>query len=168
MALPFRWIKLCLLLACFKIRVRCEVFTALIEMESLVYREKEMIAGLKDYVRQEQARLEKIKQFTEKLDSLHAVIPEGKVENYLGHPSNAYLLIKRFVKEWPAIEDLAKNPWTVGTEVFYEIIHVYHRFNLQVSIRLRFMRLDDKFRYFSCESVDVTKCTLTSVAFLTS
>ncbi|CAB3985217.1 prolyl 4-hydroxylase subunit alpha-1-like [Paramuricea clavata] len=119
MALPFRWIKLCLLLACL-IRVRSEVFTALIEMESLVYREKEMIAGLKDYVRQEQARLEKIKQFTDKLDSLHAVIPEGKVENYLGHPSNAYLLIKRFVKEWPAIEDLAKNPWTVGLEAILD------------------------------------------------
>ena len=81
-------------------------------MENLVYREKEMIFGLKDYLNQEQARLDKIKQFTEKLDQLHAVIPEGKVENYLGHPSNAYLLIKRFVKDWPAIENMAKNPST--------------------------------------------------------
>jgi prolyl 4-hydroxylase len=109
MAWPLSWAKLCFFLVCF-LRVRGEVFTALIEMESLVYREKEMIASLKDYIRQEQARLEKIKQFTEKLDSIHAVIPEGKVENYLGHPSNAYLLIKRFVKEWPVMEDLSKSP----------------------------------------------------------
>ena len=77
-----------------------------------------MIASLKDYLRQEQDRLEKIKQFTEKLDRIHAVIPEGKVENYLGHPSNAYLLIKRFVKEWPAMEDLAKNPSSQGIYLY--------------------------------------------------
>ena len=120
----FSWVKLCIFLTCFS-RVRSEVFTALVEMENLVYREKEMIAGLKDYIRQEQARLEKIKQFTEKLDKLHVVIPEGKVESYLGHPSNAYLLIKRFVKEWPAIEDLAKNPVTEGMQVFCTKLQVF-------------------------------------------
>lgn len=114
MACPFGWVRLFVLLACL-VRVRSEVFTALIEMENLVYREKEMVASLKDYVRQEQARLEAIKRFTDKVDELHAAIPEGKVENYLGHPSNAYLLIKRFVKEWPAIEEMAKNPSVAGT-----------------------------------------------------
>ncbi len=127
------WVKLCFFLACL-VRVRSEVFTALIEMESLVYREKEMIASLKDYLRQEQDRLERIRQFTEKLDKLHAIIPEGKVENYLGHPSNAYQLIKRFVKEWPAMEDMAKNPSTQGMQIFYKIICTYRRFLLQISI----------------------------------
>ncbi|XP_028416786.1 prolyl 4-hydroxylase subunit alpha-1-like isoform X2 [Dendronephthya gigantea] len=110
----FTWTTLCFFLGC-TIRVRSgDVFTALIEMENLVYREKEMIVGLKDYLYQEQARLDKIKQFTEKLVQIHDVIPEGRVENYLGHPSNAYLLIKRFVKDWSAIEYMAKNPSTDG------------------------------------------------------
>ena len=84
-----------------------------------------MIASLKDYLRQEQDRLEKIKQFTEKLDRIHAVIPEGKVENYLGHPSNAYLLIKRFVKEWPAMEDLAKNPSSQGIYLYLRSLKLH-------------------------------------------
>lgn len=100
------WIVFCVCCVC----VRGEVFTALVEMENLVYREKEMIASVRDYLEEEEARLEKIREFTRKLDRIHAVIPQGKVENYLGHPTNAYLLIKRFVEEWPVIEDSAKNP----------------------------------------------------------
>ena len=84
-----------------------------------MYREKEMVYGLKEYIQQEQARLDKIRQFTEKVDKIHAVIPEGKVENYLGHPSNAYLLIKRFVKEWTVIEELTKTPATEGMQILY-------------------------------------------------
>lgn len=105
------WIMFCLCCVC----VRGEVYTALIEMENLVYREKGMVAAVKDYLKEEEARLERIREFTRKLDKIHAVIPHGKVESYLGHPTNAYLLIRRFVEEWPALENMAKNPSFHGT-----------------------------------------------------
>lgn len=92
------------------------MFTALIEMENLVYREKKMVSAVKDYLKAEEARLEKIREFTRKVDKVHEVIPQGKVENYLGHPSNAFLLIKRFVNDWPALEDMANNPSVAGMQ----------------------------------------------------
>lgn len=84
-----------------------------------MYREKEMLDSLKGYLQAEQDRLEVIKRFTEKLDQIHSAIPQENVERHLGHPSNSYLLIKRFVKEWPAIEELSKNPSSESMFFYY-------------------------------------------------
>ncbi|XP_046858925.1 prolyl 4-hydroxylase subunit alpha-1-like isoform X2 [Xenia sp. Carnegie-2017] len=119
MAWLFSWLRLSLFWY-FLVCVRSEVFTALIEMENLVYREKEMLDSLKGYLQAEQDRLEVIKRFTEKLDQIHSAIPQENVERHLGHPSNSYLLIKRFVKEWPAIEELSKNP---SSEILEDVLN---------------------------------------------
>ena len=102
--------------------VHSEVFTAIFEMENLVYREREMVAALNDYLKQEEARLDKIRRFAQKVDEMHAAIEDNKVEEYLGHPTNSFLLIKRFVKDWDAIEKLARTPEDEGMQSKYHHI----------------------------------------------
>lgn len=86
-------------------RARCEVFTALVDVEQLVYREREMRFTLEQYVNLEQERLTKLKNFLAKVNAAHRLVGED-VPRYLGHPVNSYLEIRRLYKEWPEAERL--------------------------------------------------------------
>ena len=95
-------------------RVRSEVFTALVDLENLVYREQEMRYFLEQYVDLEQQRLAKIKKLLAKVNAAHAVVGEN-VARYLGHPVNSYLEIRRFYKDWPEVERLIQLDNSEGT-----------------------------------------------------
>ena len=89
--------------AVFVCRTKCEIFTALVDMEHLIYREREMMAALRDYVLAEESKLTQLKSFLEKLEDTHALVGED-VSSFLGHPVNSYSLIKRYYKDWPTLE----------------------------------------------------------------
>lgn len=88
-------------------RTRGEVFTALIDLENLVYRERELRFTLEEYVNLEEQRLAKLKKFLAKVNTAHNVV-EDDVSRYLGHPVNSYLEIRRMYKEWPEVERLVQ------------------------------------------------------------
>lgn len=88
-------------------RTRGEVFTALIDLENLVYRERELRFTLEEYVNLEEQRLAKLKKFLAKVSTAHNVV-EDDVSRYLGHPVNSYLEIRRMYKEWPEAERLVQ------------------------------------------------------------
>lgn len=88
-------------------RTRGEVFTALIDLENLVYRERELRFTLEEYVNLEEQRLAKLKKFLAKVNAAHSV-GEDDVSRYLGHPVNSYLEIRRMYKEWPEAERLVQ------------------------------------------------------------
>lgn len=86
-------------------RTRAELFTALVDLENLVYREREMRFELEKYVNLELERLTRLQKFLAKVNAAHEVVGED-ISRYLGHPVNSYLEIRRFHKEWPEVERL--------------------------------------------------------------
>ncbi|XP_044181335.1 prolyl 4-hydroxylase subunit alpha-1-like isoform X1 [Acropora millepora] len=86
-------------------RTRAEAFTALVDLENLVYRERELKFELQNYVNLELERLNKLQKFLDKVNAAHEGVGSD-VSRYLGHPVNSYLEIRRFYKDWPDVERL--------------------------------------------------------------
>ena len=93
---------------------KCEQFTALIDLEHLIYREREMKSALKTYIALEENRLAVLKKFSEKVENVHSLVEREKVESFLGHPVNSFVLIKRFNIEWPYIETVIQHDNSEG------------------------------------------------------
>ncbi|XP_069123787.1 prolyl 4-hydroxylase subunit alpha-1-like isoform X1 [Argopecten irradians] len=79
--------------------VQGEMFTSLAAMQSAIWAEGEIAATIKDYIQEEEARLDKLKQLAADMHS-HSNRVLKNPEQYLGNPVNAYLLIKGFTIDW--------------------------------------------------------------------
>ena len=117
-------------------RTRGEVFTALIDLENLVYRERELRFTLEEYVNLEEQRLAKLKKFLSKVNAAHNVVGDD-VSRYLGHPVNSYLEIRRMYKEWPEAERLVQLDNSEGKCPFFREICL-HFIGVMNSITTRF------------------------------
>ncbi|XP_059374734.1 prolyl 4-hydroxylase subunit alpha-1-like isoform X1 [Carassius carassius] len=82
-----------------------DFFTSIGQMTDLLYTEKDLVTSLKEYIRQEENRLEQVKDWADKLDSLTITATQDP-EGYLGHPVNAFKLMKRLNSEWADLESL--------------------------------------------------------------
>uniref|UniRef100_A0A3Q0RGH4 Prolyl 4-hydroxylase subunit alpha-1 n=1 Tax=Amphilophus citrinellus TaxID=61819 RepID=A0A3Q0RGH4_AMPCI len=83
------------------------------QMTDLLYTEKDLVTSLKDYIRAEESKLEQIKRWAEKLDSLTVTATQDP-EGFLGHPVNAFKLVKRLNTEWGDLESLVLRDTTGG------------------------------------------------------
>uniref|UniRef100_A0A7N6BXL1 procollagen-proline 4-dioxygenase n=1 Tax=Anabas testudineus TaxID=64144 RepID=A0A7N6BXL1_ANATE len=99
-----------LLFCCCSWITQAEVFTSIGQMTDLLYTEKELVQSLREYIKAEESKLAAVKSWATKLDALtrtSTADPEG----YLGHPVNAYKLMKRLNTEWSELESLVlQNP----------------------------------------------------------
>uniref|UniRef100_A0A4W5MCG8 procollagen-proline 4-dioxygenase n=1 Tax=Hucho hucho TaxID=62062 RepID=A0A4W5MCG8_9TELE len=75
------------------------------QMTDLLYTEKDLVTSLKDYIRAEESKLEQVKKWAQKLDVLSATAIQDP-EGFLGHPVNAFKLMKRLNTEWGELESL--------------------------------------------------------------
>ncbi|MEE6479387.1 hypothetical protein FKM82_012236 [Ascaphus truei] len=85
--------------------VQAEFFTSIGQMTDLIYKERDLVHSLKEYIREEEARLSEIKRWAAEVDELTSkstMDPEG----YLAHPVNAYKLVKRLNTDWVSLETL--------------------------------------------------------------
>ncbi|KAM9837366.1 prolyl 4-hydroxylase subunit alpha-1a [Aulostomus maculatus] len=82
-----------------------DFFTSIGQMTDLVFTEKDLVASLKDYIQAEERKLEQIKKWAERLDVLSAAATQDP-EGFLGHPVNAFKLMKRLNTEWGELESL--------------------------------------------------------------
>lgn len=82
-------------------------------MTDLLYTEKDLVTSLKDYIKAEENKLAQIKQWADKLDSLTATATKDP-EAFLGHPVNAFKLVKRLNTEWGNLENLVLSDTTDG------------------------------------------------------
>lgn len=98
-----------------------ELFTAIVDIKDLVYREREMKASFRDYIAMEERRLARIRHFYTKMEESHDLVGED-VGQYLGHPVNSYLLIRRFYKEWPEMESLVQHDNTEGIYIYIRVL----------------------------------------------
>ncbi|XP_031423863.1 prolyl 4-hydroxylase subunit alpha-1a isoform X1 [Clupea harengus] len=82
-----------------------DFFTSIGQMTDLLFTEKDLVTSLKDYIRAEESKLEQVKQWAEKLDTLTLTAAKDP-EGFLGHPVNAFKLMKRLNTEWGDLENL--------------------------------------------------------------
>ncbi|CAH2277008.1 prolyl 4-hydroxylase subunit alpha-2 isoform X1 [Pelobates cultripes] len=98
---------------CYLWHVHAEFFTSIGQMTDLIYKERDLVQSLKEYIREEEERLSKIKSWAARVDELTSkstADPEG----YLGHPVNAYKLVKRLNTDWVLLENLVLQDSTKG------------------------------------------------------
>lgn len=81
--------------------VDCEMFTALSHLQRLVNIEMELSDVLDDYIAEQEARLRRLKIFSQDVNVAMEQAKSNR-DKYIGHPVNTYLMVKRFVKDWPA------------------------------------------------------------------
>lgn len=82
-------------------------------MTDLLYTEKDLVTSLKDYIKAEESKLQQIKQWADKLDLLTSTATQDP-EGFLGHPVNAFKLMKRLNTEWGNLESLVLSDTTDG------------------------------------------------------
>uniref|UniRef100_A0A8P4GBL4 procollagen-proline 4-dioxygenase n=2 Tax=Dicentrarchus labrax TaxID=13489 RepID=A0A8P4GBL4_DICLA len=82
-----------------------DFYTSIGHMTDLLFTEKDLVTSLKDYIRAEESKLEQIKKWADKLDVLSAAATQDP-EGFLGHPVNAFKLMKRLNTEWGELESL--------------------------------------------------------------
>uniref|UniRef100_A0A668A4R5 Prolyl 4-hydroxylase subunit alpha-1 n=1 Tax=Myripristis murdjan TaxID=586833 RepID=A0A668A4R5_9TELE len=82
-------------------------------MTDLLYTEKDLVTSLKDYIKAEENKLQQVKQWADKLDSLTRTATQDP-EGFLGHPVNAFKLMKRLNTEWGDLESLVLRDTTDG------------------------------------------------------
>ncbi|XP_071759234.1 prolyl 4-hydroxylase subunit alpha-1-like isoform X1 [Centroberyx gerrardi] len=104
-----------LLLSCLlqSLSAHNDFFTSIGQMTDLLYTEKDLVTSLKDYIRAEESKLEQVKQWADKMDSLTATATQDP-EGFLGHPVNAFKLMKRLNTEWGDLESLVLRDTTDG------------------------------------------------------
>lgn len=89
--------------------IKSEVFTALSHLERLVQLEDHLTFSLEQYLTDQEQQLKELQKFA--VQVRHAVnLARKDRPKYLGHPINAFLLIKRFVREWPEVERILSLP----------------------------------------------------------
>uniref|UniRef100_A0AAY4BZT7 procollagen-proline 4-dioxygenase n=1 Tax=Denticeps clupeoides TaxID=299321 RepID=A0AAY4BZT7_9TELE len=86
---------------------------SLCQMTDLLFTEKDLVTSLKDYIQAEERKLEQVKQWAEKLDSLTSIATQDP-EGFLGHPVNAFKLMKRLNTEWGDLENLVLKDMSDG------------------------------------------------------
>ncbi|XP_067900044.1 prolyl 4-hydroxylase subunit alpha-2-like isoform X5 [Heterodontus francisci] len=97
---------------CYVWQIQAEFFTSIGQMTDLIFTEKDLVKSLKEYIKAEETKLTEIKRtfchinsWAEKLDQLTHTSTSDP-EGYLGHPVNAYKLMKRLNTDWLKLESL--------------------------------------------------------------
>ncbi|XP_072881491.1 prolyl 4-hydroxylase subunit alpha-1b isoform X1 [Hemitrygon akajei] len=90
-----------------------DFYTSIGQMTDLLYTEKDLVTSLKDYIKAEESKLGEIKRWAEKLDQLTETATKDP-EGFLGHPVNAFKLMKRLNSEWVELENLVLKDMSDG------------------------------------------------------
>uniref|UniRef100_H2ZM23 Uncharacterized protein n=1 Tax=Ciona savignyi TaxID=51511 RepID=H2ZM23_CIOSA len=77
-------------------------------MEDLVYDELDLITSLKDYIKAEETKLEKIKRIANRYQEI-SDNARSNMDGYLGHPVNQYRLVRRMASEWSNMQDIVNE-----------------------------------------------------------
>uniref|UniRef100_A0A8C2W7D0 Prolyl 4-hydroxylase subunit alpha-1 n=1 Tax=Chinchilla lanigera TaxID=34839 RepID=A0A8C2W7D0_CHILA len=88
-------------------------FTSIGQMTDLIHTEKDLVTSLKDYIKAEEDKLEQIKKWADKLDRLTSTATKDP-EGFVGHPVNAFKLMKRLNTEWSELENLVLKDMSDG------------------------------------------------------
>nr|XP_043870366.1 prolyl 4-hydroxylase subunit alpha-1-like isoform X2 [Solea senegalensis] len=140
------WSSLVLCLLLTSSSAHDDFFTSISKMTDLLFTEKDLLTSLKNYIQAEEKKLEQIKTWADKLEVLSAAATQDP-EGFLGHPVNAFKLIKRLNTEWAEQESLVLSDMS---DVFVSNLTV-HRQNFpdsddETGAAKALMRLQDTYQ----------------------
>lgn len=92
-------ILIAILLGLMTATTKGEVFTALAHMKGLIDLEQELLVELEDYIKTHPEMPEKFQGLVNEVKT-HSGFIQDDVETFLGHPVNAYMLVRRFRGQW--------------------------------------------------------------------
>ena len=81
-----------------------EYFTSISHLKSLFHLESKLTKEMRTIISEKQKRLEKLKNFYEKVSHIGNVEPKN-YDKIIGHPLNAYGIIKRLLFEWKEVSN---------------------------------------------------------------
>ncbi|XP_053547874.1 prolyl 4-hydroxylase subunit alpha-1 isoform X1 [Bombina bombina] len=90
-----------------------DFFTSIGHMTDLLNTERDLVTSLKDYIKAEELKLAQIKTWAAKLDQVTDTATRDP-EGFLGHPVNAFKLMKRLNTEWLELENLVLKDMSDG------------------------------------------------------
>ena len=123
-----------------------EVFSALTHMKALVRFEQYLKLLLQESISNQDYSPKWLTQFEEELHRQTQLIPLNDEERFLGHPVNAFLLIRRFNKYWVELEkfldvDKAEGNLLVLSAVqFYTWLKSVKRYVLRIDLSITLTR----------------------------
>lgn len=94
-------------LGCFlPLEVKCrDIFTAYSHMAKLASIELELHKALNDYIKSEEDKLKELREFERRVASERKLENSAEgIKDYAANPIRAYLMLKRFVKQWKLLK----------------------------------------------------------------
>jgi len=85
-----------------------ELFTALVDLERVLYAENDVAKSLRDYITAEKERIAILEQVANDYEH-HSRSALQDVSQHLSNPVNAFLLVKRFTSDWTQVESLIRS-----------------------------------------------------------
>ena len=82
-----------------------EYFTSISHLKSLFHLESKLTKEMRTIISAKQKRLEKLKNFYENVSHIGKLEPQN-YDKIIGHPLNAYAIIKRLLFEWKEVSNL--------------------------------------------------------------
>lgn len=80
-----------------------EYFTSTSHLKMLLKSEQQLALKLKDFISFEERRINKLRMFYEKIGFLEKITSTRDINSYVGHPVQAFLTLRRMVKDWPVL-----------------------------------------------------------------
>lgn len=80
-----------------------EYFTSTSHLKMLLKSEQQLALKLKDFISFEERRINKLRMFYEKIEFLGKITSTRDINSYVGHPVQAFLTLRRMVKDWPVL-----------------------------------------------------------------
>lgn len=97
----FKWLTILILVLVnfVNVSVRCELFTAIVDLEKLLNTDRLLVRSLDAYLFGEEHRLRQLRDIREKLANIESIASQD-VGSYLANPVNAFLLVKTLTTDW--------------------------------------------------------------------
>ena len=94
---------------CISVGSGAEVFSALTHFTTLIKSEAQLAAELQAYIAAEQERLLKLRHFANEVGRAVKSSQDLSPEEHIGHPTNAFLMVRRFTHDWTKLQSLLRS-----------------------------------------------------------
>ncbi|XP_077482022.1 prolyl 4-hydroxylase subunit alpha-1-like isoform X2 [Stigmatopora argus] len=122
-----------------------EFYSSIGQMTELLYVEKDLLTSLANYIQVEQIKLDQIKRWAQNQANVLAFSIEDP-ESFLGHPINAFSLLKRLNRDWGNLDTFLRT--NLSTDFFDSLGVGMEKFpneGDQVGVAEALLRLQDTY-----------------------
>uniref|UniRef100_A0AAR5PQR8 procollagen-proline 4-dioxygenase n=2 Tax=Dendroctonus ponderosae TaxID=77166 RepID=A0AAR5PQR8_DENPD len=129
-------------------RCRCEVYTAMVDLEDLLDTEHVLIDTVENYIKAEEQKIDLLKRYVAIYQRQQKKARED-AQSYLSNPINAYTLVKRLTADWTQVEALVNTNMNADTLANISYVKQNMKFPTDEDLNgaaVALMRLQDTYR----------------------